>query len=80
MVNMINKKNAIQDLQDKIQILETKSAFQEDAVNQLNAVVIEQQQQLDHLHIVIDSLRGTIQTINPDAIRASLKEELPPHY
>ncbi len=70
-----------EDLQNKLHDLEAKSAFQEDAMNQLNSVVIKQQQQLDHLNIVIDALRGAVQSVNSaPQMATSAEDEKPPHY
>ncbi len=71
----------LDDLQNRIQDLETRSAFQEDTVNQLNTVIIEQQQMIDHLNIVVEALRGAIQiSAAEDTAKPSVLDDLPPHY
>ena len=68
------------DLEQRLTDLEIKSSFQEDTLDQLNAVVVRQQQQIDALLRELADLRG--QLPDPDAPRAfrSLRDELPPHY
>mgnify|MGYP006200207129 CR=1 FL=1 len=67
-------------LEQRLTDLEIKSSFQEDALDQLNAVVVRQQQQIDALVRELAALRDQL----PDADGArpfrSLRDELPPHY
>ena len=60
--------------------LETKFAYQEDLLQDLNKLVISQQQQLDHLANVCkalsDQLKEAMQRL-PDENKA---EDKPPHY
>lgn len=60
--------------------LEIKASFQEDALDQLNAVVVRQQRQIDLLLRDLADLRS--QLPDPDAPRTarSQRDELPPHY
>lgn len=60
--------------------LEIKVSFQEDALDQLNAVVVRQQRQIDGLLRELAELRNHLP--DPDAAGAprSLRDELPPHY
>ena len=57
-------------LEDRIIELEVKNAFLGDALDQLNAVVVRQQQQIDLLIREVMALKA------PD----NLAEEIPPHY
>lgn len=67
-------------LEQRLTDLEIKSSFQEDALDQLNAVVVRQQQQIDGLLRALTDLRG--QEPDADVPRSfrSLRDELPPHY
>ena len=60
--------------------LEIKASFSEDALDQLNAVVVRQQRQIDALLRELAALR--VQLPDGDAPRPfrSLRDELPPHY
>lgn len=59
--------------------VEIKLAFLEDQVEQLNAVVIRQQGQLDLLVREVSRLRQEAAAAEPAGFR-SLRDELPPHY
>ncbi len=69
------------ELNNRIQDLESRSAFQEDAVNQLNSVIIEQQQMIDQLNLLVEAMRGAIQSANPESIgNTKVEDDIPPHY
>ena len=71
----------LNDLQKQLQDLESRSAFQEDTMGQLNSVVIEQQQMIDRLTLQIEALRGAVQTITPgDNHSNNVVDDKPPHY
>jgi SlyX protein len=60
--------------------LEIKASFTEDAVDQLNAVIVRQQQQIDALLREVAALSQ--QQADDPAARPfrSLRDEMPPHY
>jgi SlyX protein len=68
------------DVVQRLIDLEIKSSFTEDLVDQLNAIIIRQQQQLDALAREVGQLRqqSVADSVGP-AFR-SLRDELPPHY
>jgi SlyX protein len=57
--------------------LEIKLSFTEDALDQLNAVVVRQQAQIDALTTALIALRQQAPAEGP---ARSLFDELPPHY
>ena len=59
--------------------LEIKASFTEDLLDQLNAVIVRQQDQIDRLEREIERLRQQPAEPQPGAFR-SLRDELPPHY
>jgi len=59
--------------------LEIKASFTEDAVDQLNQVILRQQRQIDLLLREVAFLRQRGSDDDPSAPR-SLRDELPPHY
>ena len=68
------------DIAQRLIDMEIKLSFNEHTIDQLNAVVVRQQDQIDGLLLAIASLRAQrtdLQT--PQAFR-SLRDELPPHY
>jgi len=65
-------------LEQRITELEIKASFAEDTVEQLNAVVVRQQAQIDRLIRELVELRDRA-AAEPGAARG-LRDELPPHY
>ena len=59
--------------------LEVKASFMEDLVDQLNAVVVRQQAQIDALVRALLQLRQQGPAEDAGEFR-SLRDELPPHY
>lgn len=59
--------------------LEIKSAFVEDLLERLNALVARQQEQIETLAREVVKLRGLVGDGGPQAARPA-SEELPPHY
>ncbi len=68
------------DPDQRLTDLEIKVSFQEDALDQLNAVVVRQQRQIDALLVELATLRERLP--DGDGVRPvrSLRDELPPHY
>jgi SlyX protein len=66
-------------IDDRLVDLEIKASFAEDLLDQLNAVVVRQQQQIDALIQAVAQLRGQLAASEPATPR-SLRDELPPHY
>ena len=60
--------------------LEIKASFQEDALDQLNAVVVRQQRQIDALLRELADLRERLPDADATRPFRSLRDELPPHY
>ena len=70
----------LQALEKRITELEIKVSFAEDTVEQLNAVVVRQQEQIDRLVRELVELRNrATAAAEPDGMR-SPRDELPPHY
>jgi len=69
----------LQALEQRITDLEIKASFAEDTVEQLNAVVVRQQEQIDRLIRELVELRNRATAAEPGGMR-SLRDELPPHY
>ena len=69
-----------QSIEKRVDELEFRAAFQEDTLAQLNDVIAQQRNEIDHLTKqlggVIDTLRSTMQTGGS----ASDIDEKPPHY
>jgi SlyX protein len=69
----------VQSDDDRIEACESKLAFQEDTIQQLNDALVEQQTRIDHLEA---SLRSLLERIDeePDLPDLDPADERPPHY
>jgi SlyX protein len=67
------------DIEQRLTDLEIKASFAEDLVDQLNAVIVRQQQQLDALLREVMQLRQQMPEGGSGTFR-SLRDDLPPHY
>ncbi|MDQ6961891.1 MAG: SlyX family protein [Mariprofundaceae bacterium] len=66
-------------MEDRIIELETKSAYQEHLLQELNDVIISQQQQIDDLKAMLKMLQKQFQTDHQNT-PVTTEREVPPHY
>ena len=66
-------------MENRIIELETKMAFAEDLLEELNRTVFRQQQQIEQLQQEVRALRQQLQSAMPAEQRAPA-DEVPPHY
>ncbi len=67
-------------LEDRIIELETKQAFQDDLLHQLNDIVAEQSQTISTLLRETHTLRHMLKNLASSNIAAQSEESPPPHY
>ena len=67
-------------IEQRLTELEIKASFTEDAVDQLSAVIVRQQQQIDALLRELQALRQQQPDEGGSVPLRSLRDELPPHY
>jgi len=67
-------------LEQRLTDLEIKASFHEDALDQLNAVVVRQQRQIDALLRELATLRDQLPDSDAPRPFRSLRDDLPPHY
>ncbi|MDX8385858.1 MAG: SlyX family protein [Gallionella sp.] len=66
---------------ERLENIETKIAYQEDMIEELNKTVYQQQQKLERLEATCESLAQHIATLYESASDGSKPEnERPPHY
>lgn len=70
--------------EQRIISIETKIAYQEDTITQLNDVVCKQQMQIDSLERLTQQLLGRVRDLSELSGRSaevfSVADERPPHY
>jgi len=64
----------------RINELETKIAYQEHTIQELNDVIYEQQQQIDRIEIMCKHLMDRIQTLSDTGASDQPANDRPPHY
>ncbi|ABI40107.1 SlyX family protein [Shewanella sp. MR-4] len=70
----------MQGVQEQIEELQTKLAFQELTVEELNQEVIKLNQLIAHQQHQIQLLIGKLQAMEPSNIATQAEETPPPHY
>ena len=67
-------------MENKIIELQSKLAFQDETINELNVVITDQQEQLDQLREEIRLLGLRIASVAESSSTSEEKEPPPPHY
>ncbi|CAJ97319.1 putative coiled-coil protein SlyX (sensitive to lysis X) [Cupriavidus necator] len=67
-------------MDDRINELEIKLAFQEDLLDTLNSTVARQQHQIDLLQEQFRALYQQVRSAATTAAEADPQQEIPPHY
>lgn len=67
-------------MDQRIDELESRLAFQDDVIETLNGVVTRQQLQLDNLEKEVLLLKQQIKNLSPSQIADESEETPPPHY
>ncbi|HEX5364609.1 MAG TPA: SlyX family protein [Gallionella sp.] len=60
--------------------IETKIAYQEDLIEELNKTIYQQQKRLERLEAVCQTLAGHIESLNAAKNDGMPANERPPHY
>ncbi|MFU2090322.1 SlyX family protein [Avibacterium avium] len=60
--------------------LETKVAFQEHAIEELNQALIEQQFTIEKMQLQLRHLAAKLKDLQPSNIASQAEETPPPHY
>jgi uncharacterized coiled-coil protein SlyX len=74
------KRIIVDDIANRLQLLEEKFEFQDSTIDALNEVIIEQQQQLEKLEEKIGNLEGLFLSLQGDPSTGGGEEPPPPHY
>ncbi len=60
--------------------IETKIAFQEDLIEELNKTVFQQHQQLERLELICEALARQLRALSEAGNEGMSANERPPHY
>lgn len=66
--------------EDRLIDIETKIAYQEDLLQELNKIIYQQQKKIDRLEAVCDALTGHVQELSEAVAEGGATNERPPHY
>ena len=70
--------------EQRVVTIETKLAYQEDTIAQLNDVICRQQNQIDALERLTQQLLGRVRDLSESSAQSSgvfsVADERPPHY
>ena len=66
--------------EDRVTELETKVAYHEDSIQELNQVIISMQKQIDSLEITCQALKDRLRDMSGMMSNISDHDEKPPHY
>jgi len=69
-----------ENMQNSIDDLQMKLAFQDDLLEQLNQVVTNQQQQITNLELALETMKVQVNTMQAGTQEGGQQHELPPHY
>ena len=75
----MTEESKAQSIEDRFERLESRVLYQDRTIDDLNAVVTRQQDQIDTLTSSIERLRAIIQNPPQDSVDTS-EEPPPPHY
>jgi SlyX protein len=67
-------------MENRLIELETRLAFQDNTLQELNAVVVRQQREIDALTRELETLKAQIRTLAPELVASRTDEAPPPHY
>lgn len=67
-------------IENRLENIETKIAYQEDAIEELNKVVYLQQRKLGRLEAICESLVRHIESMEKTEGGSAAANERPPHY
>jgi len=70
----------MQEIEQRLEQLEIKASYQEDLVQELNRIVGAQQQKIDQLEVVLNSLVRRLAELSESVPGNPEVDEKPPHY
>lgn len=65
---------------EKLEVLETQQAFQEDTIDALNQVIVQQQKDIEQLNLKVGILQERVKQTVESGSEIEAEEPPPPHY
>ncbi len=75
----MSKRQVSEEVDERLQVLENKTLYQDRTIEELNDVVTKQQDQMDLLTTEVKRLRNLLESAPHDGIERG-EEPPPPHY
>jgi len=66
--------------EERLTEIESRVAFQDDTIQQLNDVIVRQQHDIEYLKEELLLLKQQIETLSPSLVVDQAQETPPPHY
>lgn len=67
-------------MEQRLEELETRIAYQESAIEELTSTTLAQQQTIEGLQAQLDYLKSLLKDMAPSAVAPMSEETPPPHY
>ena len=67
-------------MDDRLIELESRIAFQDHTLQELNEVIVRQQREIDELRRELEALRAQLKALAPALVASRSEETPPPHY
>ena len=67
-------------MENRLEELETRIAFQEASIEELTRTTLAQQQAIENLQAQLDYLKSLLKDLTPSAVAPRSEETPPPHY
>ena len=67
-------------MDDRLIELESRIAFQDHTLQELNEVIVRQQREIDELRRELEALRAQLEALAPALVASRSEETPPPHY
>jgi len=67
-------------MENRLDDIETRIAYQEAAIEELTRTVLSQQQEISGLQGQLDFLKSLLKDLTPSAVAPMSEETPPPHY
>lgn len=80
MPELSQQEQKVNDLQEQVESLQIKIAYQEDTIESLNNTVIKQQDMLDKHARLLEKMLEKLSSMKNDDIPTNEVDERPPHY